>query len=75
MKSCKPTHKTPTREGAYTFMDGEIVYMEDWIMEHKLGRKLQPNERVVHLNGDVFDNRDSNLRVIDSSTQRFPSQG
>lgn len=73
----KPRHcrNTPIeREGAYTYMDGKVVFMEDFIMEHKLGRKLTEHERVVHLNGDVFDNRDENLRVIDSETSPFQSQ-
>lgn len=34
------------------------------IMEDYLGRQLDPNEHVYHLNGDSRDNRIENLTVI-----------
>lgn len=34
------------------------------IMEAHLGRELEPNEHVYHLNGDSKDNRLENLVVI-----------
>jgi len=43
---------------------GDVIYMEDMIMEHKLGRRLTDRERVLHLNGNPLDNRDSNLTVV-----------
>lgn len=63
---CRNPRK-PQREGAYTFIDGKMVFMEDFIMEHRLGRKLKPNEKVRHKNGDVFDNRDENLELHEDS--------
>jgi hypothetical protein len=33
-------------------------------MEMRLGRKLAPNEKVRHRNGNSFDNRDANLELI-----------
>ena len=62
-KNCRSLPE-PSREGAYTYIDGKIVYMEDMIMEQRLGRKLRPNERVFHKNGSVFDNRDENLALV-----------
>lgn len=34
------------------------------IMEDHLGRQLEPNEHVYHMNGDSRDNRIENLAVI-----------
>ena len=34
------------------------------IAEEKIGRPLQPNEVVHHVNGDKTDNRAKNLRVM-----------
>jgi len=44
--------------------DGKIIYMEDDLMEHRLGRKLKPNETVIHKNGNAKDNRDANLALV-----------
>jgi hypothetical protein len=34
------------------------------VMENHLGRNLEPDEEVKHLNGNVHDNRVENLRVV-----------
>lgn len=39
------------------------VYEHDYVMERKLGRRLRPNERVVHKDGDRQNNAPGNLRV------------
>jgi hypothetical protein len=44
--------------------NGEIVYMEDKVMESRLGRKLAEDETVIHINGNLLDNRDSNLELV-----------
>jgi HNH endonuclease len=44
--------------------DGKVVYMEDMVVEHHLGRPLLPTEAVLHRNGNLFDNRFENLEVI-----------
>jgi hypothetical protein len=72
MKNCsgrKRMKRQPMREGAYRVDEatGEIIYMEDQLMEMELGRKLMPNEKVIHKNGDPFDNRMSNLEVVVAS--------
>lgn len=49
---------------AWTVKDGKVVYMEDEILAHQLGRELKPTEGVLHKDGDVLNNRLSNLQVI-----------
>jgi hypothetical protein len=45
--------------------DGEIVFLEDVVVEHHLGRKLKESETVIHRNGDPKDNRFENLEVVE----------
>lgn len=45
--------------------DGKVIFLEDVVVEHRLGRKLNKNEMVIHKNGDVMDNRDDNLEVVE----------
>lgn len=42
--------------------EGEPIH--HLVAERMLGRRLAPNERVVHLNGNTLDNRRANLRVV-----------
>ncbi len=42
-----------------------------FIVEQVLGRSLKPNEEVHHVNGDILDNRNSNLLVCDLSYHRW----
>jgi len=39
------------------------VYEHDYVMERHLERRLRPNERVTHKDGDRQNNRFSNLRI------------
>lgn len=43
---------------------GKIIYLEDIVVEKRLGRRLNPTESVVHRNGNFHDNRDENLEVV-----------
>ena len=43
---------------------GQIIYMEDAVVEHHLGRKLEVTEQIVHKNGNVLDNRMANLEIV-----------
>ncbi len=62
---CTPEDQRRILEGHVYRMDGDAaVFMEDVIMESRLGRKLRVNERVRHKNGDFLDNRDANLELI-----------
>lgn len=45
--------------------EGKVVFVEDYVMEQHLGRKLKPTESIVHKNGDVANNYYTNLEVID----------
>lgn len=49
-------------EGKY-----RIVRQHRWLMEQHLGRKLELNEHVHHINGQKTDNRIENLMVLSSS--------
>lgn len=49
---------------AWAVVEGNLVFMEDMIVEKRLGRKLEKTETVVHRNGDALDNRDENLEVV-----------
>jgi len=44
--------------------DGKKVRAHRWIMEQQLGRTLEANEHVHHINGDPLDNRVENLVVM-----------
>lgn len=62
---CTPDDQRRIFEGHVYRIDGNVaVFMEDMIMESRLGRKLDANERVRHKNGDLLDNRDANLELV-----------
>ena len=44
--------------------DGKIIYLEDVVVEHRMGRKLKATESVIHKNGNLHDNRSENLEVV-----------
>ena len=43
------------------------ILIHKLIMEKILGRKLEPEEQIDHINADIFDNRECNLRMCDHS--------
>jgi hypothetical protein len=43
---------------AVTTINGEMIYLEDLIMNPA------PDETVIHLNGDTLDNRRVNLKIV-----------
>lgn len=46
---------------------GKQIYYHRWVMEQHLGRKLNRNEVVHHINGDPHDNRIENLQIMSQS--------
>lgn len=54
----------------YKTIDGVKKRIHRIIMEEHLGRFLEPNEHVYHLNGDSRDNRIENLVVIVKNTAK-----
>lgn len=45
-------------------INGKRYKMHRWIMEQHLGRKLNPDEHVHHINEDPKDNRLENLQLL-----------
>jgi hypothetical protein len=58
---CRPGHACAVDN------DGNLIYMEDVIMEAVLGRKLRSTEKIVFKNGDPLDCRRSNLKLVTTS--------
>lgn len=46
------------------YMHQKRISYGKWLMEKELGRKLESNEVVYHIDGDAFNNDISNLEVI-----------
>lgn len=57
------TRPTRSRNGKI-YMHHKRVSYAKWLMENKLGRKLDRLEVVYHIDGDMFNNDLSNLKVI-----------
>ena len=53
----------------YVYMIGVRGHIRQhrWVMEQRLGRKLDRDEQVHHINGDRTDNRIENLTVMSNS--------
>jgi len=63
--ACYAAEAEHNRPGhAWRVEDGKIVYMEDDIIAHHLGRKLTTKEGVLHKDGNVLNNRLDNLEVV-----------
>ena len=51
---------------------GETIYLQNFIMEKALGRKLEPDEVVCFRNGNTLDCRNSNLFVVKVDPEAKP---
>lgn len=47
--------------------DGSYKREHVIIMENKIGRRLEPNECIHHINGNGYDNREENLQLMTKS--------
>lgn len=60
----KHTYEPYVQGGYYQqFRDGQRVWIHRQEAEKKIGRKLEPQEKVHHVNGDKLDNSHDNLFV------------
>jgi hypothetical protein len=48
----------------WTVIDRKVVYLEDQVAASMLGRPLNPNEVVIHKNGDPLINTRENLEIM-----------
>ena len=67
--ACYAAEAEHNRPGhAWAVDEGKLIYLEDVVYAHHLGRPLRPTESIVHRNGDVKDNRLENLELITIDT-------
>lgn len=62
---CCSEEKVPVRSyNGKVYMHQRRVSYSKWLMEKELGRKLESNEVVYHIDGDKYNNELNNLEVI-----------
>ena len=62
---CCSEEKVPVRSyNGKVYMHQRRISYSKWLMEQQLGRKLESNEIIYHIDGDKYNNELSNLEVI-----------
>ena len=57
------------------YLEGRKYYEHRLVMQHHLGRELEPDEHVHHINGDRADNRIENLEILTKSAHHRSHAG
>lgn len=80
MKNKPRNELSPHTRTRLVWRGGKKVREHRWLMEEKLGRKLERYEHVHHINGDPLDNRMENLVVLHQNAhlrlhkQQYPDE-
>ena len=62
---CASEEKIPVKSrNGKVYMHQRRISYSKWLIEQQLGRKLESNEIVYHIDGDKYNNELSNLEVI-----------
>jgi hypothetical protein len=68
----KPTVKVTKNKKYYPYkiktIQGKRIKEHRWIMQEYLGRILNKEEFIHHMNGDTHDNRIENLMIVTNRT-------
>lgn len=69
-RKCRTTYRQKNATAPYreVVISGRRIYQHRHVMESKLGRRLESNEHVHHIDGDPLNNSPSNLDLLSSST-------
>lgn len=56
--------KLVKKKNGKAYYNQQVVSYSRWLIEKQLGRKLETNEVIYHIDGDKYNNELSNLEII-----------